>query len=264
MVSKLSDEQQEQLLWNSYKNDPSEENREQLIVFYLRFVRYICGRIAVELPSHIKEEDLLSSGVMGLIDAIDKYDYERENLFRTYAYNRIRGSILDELRRLDWAPRSLRKKARVIDRAEDNLQQKLGRKVSSDEVADEMGIDANEVRTVQRSAQATAILSLDEVIQLAGYDKGTKRADSVEDKKSVNPKKALERQELKELLAAQIEQLNDKEKLVIVLYYYEELTLKEIGEVLEVSESRISQLHAQAINRIVNGLKKEFEFQGRM
>lgn len=264
MPNKASDEQQEKLLWKLYTEDPSDKNREQLIVFYLRYVRYICGRVAVELPNHIKEEDLLSSGVMGLIDAIDKFDNSRDNLFRTYAYNRIRGSILDELRRLDWASRSLRKKSKDIDRAEDNLQQKLGRKVSSDEVAEEMGMDADEVRTVKRSAQATAVLSLDEVLQLAGYNSGSKRSDTIEDTKALNPKKALERKELKELLAAQIEALSDKEKLVVVLYYYEELTLKEIGEVLEVSESRISQLHSQAISKIVAGLKKEFEFQGRM
>lgn len=257
MDKKKSDTIKEKELWSAYQIDPSEINREALIVFYLRFVRYICGRIAIDLPSHVKEEDLLSSGVEGLMDAIEKFDPTRDNLFRTYAYNRIRGAVIDELRRLDWAPRSLRRKAKEFEKTEGELEQRFGRKVTPDEIAEEMNVSREEVDTVYRDVKTTALLSLDEVIKNSSVDKATKRMDMIENKKSLTPKQVLEQKELKELLAKKIEDLPKKEKLVIVLYYYEELTLKEIGAVLEVSESRISQLHSQAIERVVLELKKD-------
>lgn len=250
-------EKKENELLDAYISDPCEHNRDELVVFYLRYVRYICSRIAMELPPHISEDDLISSGVLGLLDAIEKYDPDRDNLFKTYAYTRIRGSVIDELRRLDWVPRSLRKRSREIERAEEQLQHKLGRKASPDEVAESMGITEEEVDHVYRDVKSAAFLSLDEVFSAMSAEKNVARKDTIADANAYTPKKILEDKEFIACLADQIEQLPEIEHKVLVLYYYEELNLKEIGAVLGISESRVSQLHTQAIARLAKQLRKD-------
>ena len=251
-------EQQERTLWQRYAADPSKEHRDLLIAFYVLYVRYICGKMAMELPSHLCEDDIVSSGIEGLIDAFDKFDPTQEVQFRTYAFNRIRGAVYDELRRLDWAPRSLRKRAREIEVVESQLQQEHGRKVTSEEIAEVMEVSPEEIEQVFTNVKSTAILSLDEVLSnVRGFEGEISLLDTVVDPRSPNPKKIIEMRELKEALAKAIKGLSEKEQKVLVLYYYEDLTLKEVGEVMGVTESRISQIHADAVERIVKFLKKE-------
>ena len=251
-------ERQERALWAAYLADRTKDGRDALIAFYIPYVRYICGRMAIELPTHLREDDIVSSGIEGLIDAVDRFDPSQDVQFRTYAFNRIRGAVYDELRRLDWAPRSLRRRAREIEAVESELQQKHGRKVSPEEIAEAMHVPEEEITYVFSNVKATAIMSLDEVISDArGTDGDVRLMDTVADPRSPNPKRILEARELKEALVQAITALPEKEKKVMVLYYYENLTLKEVGAVLDVTESRVSQIHADAVARIVRHLKKE-------
>jgi RNA polymerase sigma factor for flagellar operon FliA len=246
----------EETLWRNFKKNPNRANREALILYYLWFVKYICNRVAMELPSHIKKDDLISSGILGLMDAIEKFDDTRKNLFRTYAFSRIRGAIIDELRRLDWAPRAVRRKAREIERVTAELKHKLNRQPTIEEIAQETDTSAHEVSQVFRDVSATSLLSLEEVLWSSDDHKGLPRIDTIEDKQAANAKSALMVSENREIVSQQIQRLSEKERLVITLYYYEEMTLREIGEVLHVSESRVSQLHAEAIESIRRGIQK--------
>jgi RNA polymerase sigma factor for flagellar operon FliA len=247
----------EQQLWQAYRSDPSEQNREALILLYLPFVKYICGRIAIELPSHVKSDELLASGVMGLLDALDKFDDTRDNQFRTYAFTRIRGSVFDELRRMDWAPRTLRRKMRELEQIESGLEQKLNRKPDIEEIAEAAGMETAEVSSIYQDARSTVLLSLDEVLHLDDGQKELRRVDTVADEKIDAPNESLEKREVRDLLSGQIRRLPQKEQTVLMLYYYEELTLKEIGAVMHVSESRVCQIHAQAIECIARGMRQE-------
>lgn len=246
----------EEQLWSNYRRNPTAGNREALIVNYLWFVRYICGRLAINLPSHIRADDLVSSGVIGLIDAIEKFDDSRKNLFRTYAFSRIKGAVLDELRRLDWAPRLVRKKARELERVSAQLKHELNRMPTAEEVSRRAGYSKDEVDRVHRDVMATSLLSLEEVMWESDDQKGLLRIDMIEDTGAENPKSALIKSENRDMLARQIEQLEKKERLVLTLYYYEELTLKEIGAVMQLSESRVCQLHSQAIDNLKRGIGK--------
>jgi len=251
-------DRRERKLWDAYRDDRSKENRGALIEFYLPYVRYICGKMALELPTHLREGDIVSSGVEGLIDAVDKFDPAQDVQFRTYAFNRVRGAVYDELRRLDWAPRSLRRRAREIESVEIQLQQKHGRKVTVDEIAEEMAVPQEEIDHVFANVKATSIMSLDEVIfGVGGQDGESSLMDTVADSRSPDPKKILESRELKESLVKAIMGLPEKEKKVMVLYYYEDLTLKEVGAVMDLTESRVSQIHSDAVQRISRFLKKE-------
>ncbi|MCM8812765.1 MAG: FliA/WhiG family RNA polymerase sigma factor [Candidatus Omnitrophica bacterium] len=246
----------EQGLWRKYRKEASRENREALIMHYLWLVKYICGRIAMELPSRIRAEELLNSGVLGLIEAIEKFDEQHNNLFKTYAFNRIRGAILDELRRLDWAPRLLRKKARDIERIAKSLELQYHRAPSLEEIAAAAGMSVQEVGALMQDVSATALLSLEETLFFNNEREHSPTImETIEDTKAVNPTRELEQQETRELLAAALQKLPEKLRLVLTLYYYEELTLKEIGQVMDVSESRICQVHAKALVALQKEIK---------
>ncbi len=228
--------------------------REQLIQDYASLVRFVAQRIASRLPSNVDIEDLISSGVIGLMDAIDKYDPTRENKFKTYAEFRIRGAILDELRGQDWVPRSARDKAKMIDRTVQELEQKLGRKPNQDELATFLGMPLEEFQDMQAKVNNTVLLSIDE---LSGPSQNDRRSllDSIENTNSKNPFVQLKNQASSDIIRKNIDDLPDKQKLVLQLYYYEELNLKEIGRILEVTESRVSQLHTQAVVKLRSKIK---------
>ncbi|MFA6216366.1 MAG: FliA/WhiG family RNA polymerase sigma factor [Candidatus Omnitrophota bacterium] len=244
-------------LWRDYKQSQSKQAREALIMHYLWFVKYIAGRIAIKLPEHVRSEDLFNSGVIGLIDAVERFDDSRNNSFKTYAFTRIQGSIIDELRSLDWAPRSLRKKARAIKKASLILAQRLNRQPGVAEIAKQLKMPVQEVSKIQADMNAVSLLSLDKVLSSNDdSEKGVSRLMIVESENAVNSKVVCEEKEKLELITEQINLLPEKERLVVTLYYYEEMTLKEISETLNLSESRVSQLHSQVMQRIRAGIKK--------
>ncbi|MBF0498633.1 MAG: RNA polymerase sigma factor WhiG [Candidatus Riflebacteria bacterium] len=241
-------DEEDQKLWVHYKNTHDQRIKDTLIMKYASFVKYVAGRIAVNLPSNVEFDDLVSYGILGLIDAIDKYDPCRAVKFKTYAKTRIRGAIFDELRVLDWTPRSIRQKARKLEKAYAKLEGKLGRDATDEEIAEYLKIDISELHKLFDETKKSLLLSLDEIF----YDdeEGSSRFDFVENQKSDNPQLKIEESEAKKILAEAIGKLNDRERLVITLYYYEDLTSKEIGKILGVSDSRVSQLHTKAILRL--------------
>ncbi len=261
LKARLQDEE-DQDLWNQYKVNHDQRIKDALIMKYASFVKYVAGRIAVNLPSNVEFDDLVSYGILGLIDAIDKYDSDRNIKFKTYAKTRIRGAIFDELRVLDWTPRSIRQKARKLEKAYAKLEGKLGRDAKDEEVAEYLNIDISELHKLFDETKKSLLLSLDEIF----YDdeEGSSRFDFIEDQKSDNPQSKIEEAEAKKILADAISKLSDRERMVITLYYYEELTSKEIGKILGVSDSRISQLHTKAILRLRGRLSriKEALMQG--
>lgn len=230
--------------------------RDQLIMDYAPLIRFVAQRISARLPSNIETDDLISAGVIGLMDAIEKYDPARDNKFKTYAEFRIRGAILDELRSQDWVPRSVRDKAKKIDKTYNFLEQKLGRSVSDSEISDQMGIDLSEYYDMVAKVKAVSLLSVDELNSSGQGDKKN-LLESLENISSKNPFALLDNKNVRELLMTTIEDLPEKQKLVLSLYYYEELNLKEIGKILNVTESRVSQLHTQAIEKLRLKLKSE-------
>ena len=250
-------DQLEVKMWKRYKRTKSLEQREEIIKKYLYLVKYVAGRVAIGLPPNVDFNDLVSYGILGLLDAINKYDVSQGNKFETYAVSRVRGSIMDELRKLDWAPRLLRKKAREIDRKCKELEEKHGRSASDDEVAQALNISQAELNSVYSDLNSTTFLSLDEVWQNDDGNKPISRLQTVEDCLITNQFHYLQQAEVKAILAQAINQLPEKEKLVVVLYYYENLTLREIGEILDVSESRVCQIHTKVVTRMrVSLLKK--------
>jgi RNA polymerase sigma factor for flagellar operon FliA len=234
--------------------DPSD--RDGLILQYTPLIKFIANRIAIRLPPHIDINDLISSGVLGLIDAIEKYDPTREAQFKTYAEFRIRGSMLDELRSMDWVPRSVRQRSNQIQKALARLEQELGRPAEDDEVAESLGMDVDEfLKMVSRSA-GMAILSLDEVIDYSGEGEGGRTIlDTLSGLEEDDPQAKHAFDELKRLLAQAIDALPERERLVLSLYYHEEMSMKEIGQVIEVTESRVSQIHSKAVARIKGRLR---------
>lgn len=223
--------------------------KKKIIREYAPLVKFIAQKIAMRLPANIELDDLLSAGVMGLMDAIEKYDPTRDNKFKTYAEFRIRGAILDELRAQDWIPRSMREKAKSIERSFARLEQKLGRTVSEEEAAKDLGMDLEEFQKSLHQCKSISLLSLDEV---GTYTNGDRKSlmGLLESSKATNPLVQIAGAELKTIVAKAIQELPEKQRMVLSLYYYEDLNLKEIGEVLEVTESRVSQLHTQAVLRL--------------
>ncbi|HRK62718.1 MAG TPA: FliA/WhiG family RNA polymerase sigma factor [Candidatus Omnitrophota bacterium] len=250
-------DQNEVKMWKRYKRTKSLDQREEIIKKYLYLVKYVAGRVAIGLPPNVDFNDLVSYGILGLLDAINKYDVSQGNKFETYAVSRIRGSIMDELRKLDWAPRLLRKKAREIDRKCKELEEKYGRSASDDEVAQALNISQAELNSVYSDLNSTTFLSLDEVWQNDDGNKPISRLQTVEDCLITNQFHYLQQTEVKAILAQAINQLPEKEKLVVVLYYYENLTLREIGEILDVSESRVCQIHTKVVTRMRASLMKK-------
>ncbi len=235
-------------LWRRCKEDGDERARERLVVAYSPLVKYVAGRMGAGLPGHVEEGDLMSYGLIGLIGAIERFELEREIKFETYAVARIRGAIIDELRSLDWVPRSVRAKARDVERAHSALENKLGRAPSEAEMAEKLGVGVDELRGTLLDIANSSVLALDDLWTVSDSDGGqVSLLDSLSDPNAVDPEEAIDAVELKELLAEAIETLPDRERLVIALYYYEGLTLREIGEVLGVTESRVSQLHTKAV-----------------
>ncbi|NBM20894.1 RNA polymerase sigma factor WhiG [Streptomyces sp. GC420] len=236
-------------LWRSYKTTGDGRLREQLILHYSPLVKYVAGRVSVGLPANVEQADFVSSGVFGLIDAIEKFDLDRSIKFETYAITRIRGAMIDELRSLDWIPRSVRQKARAYERAFATLEARLRRTPTEAEVAAEMGIETEELHAVFSQLSLANVVALEELLHGGGEGGGDRLSlvDTLEDTAADNPVEVAEDRELRRLLARAINTLPEREKTVVTLYYYEGLTLAEIGKVLEVTESRVSQIHTKSV-----------------
>ena len=240
-----------QVLWRAFRASGDQAIRDRLIVTYAPLVKYVAGRLGSGLPAHVDDEDLVSYGLLGLIGAIERYDPDRDVKFETYAIARIRGAIIDELRALDWVPRSVRSRARDIERAIAELEAKLGRAPSDEEIAKKLGLSEEDLNESLSEISRSSIAALDELWTISGTG-GDQVAliDTIEDTDAPDPQSALSQTELREAIADAIARLPEREKLVVTLYYYEELTLREIGEVLGVTESRVSQLHTKAVLRL--------------
>ena len=226
-------------LWDNYQKTKSIEWRNQLVEHYLPLVRIIAGRIAISLPQHVDRDDLLSSGFFGLLDAIERYEIARGNKFETYAGVRVRGAILDYLRSKDWIPVSVRQRIRRYEKAVSTLEGRLGRTASDEELAAELEVSLDELRNIEGQASAATVIPLEDYLR-------TDSPASMEE----SPEEQVEWSDMKEQLAAAIDQLPEKERKVVALYYHEELTLKEIANIMSLSEARISQLHTKAIFRM--------------
>jgi RNA polymerase sigma factor for flagellar operon FliA len=235
-------------LWEEFKQTGDQPLRERLILHYSPLVKYVAGRVGVGLPPNIEQADLVSYGIFGLIDAIEKFDLERAIKFETYAISRIKGAIIDELRSIDWIPRSVRYKAREVEKAYAALEARLHRTPTEAEVASELGIALEDLHQIFSQVSFVNVVALDELLS-AGGEKGDKLSlvDTLEDTKAEDPVQAFESEETKHLLAKAINTLPEREKIVVTLYYYEGLTLAEIGQVLGVTESRICQMHTKAV-----------------
>ncbi|MBZ0252368.1 MAG: FliA/WhiG family RNA polymerase sigma factor [Candidatus Methylomirabilis sp.] len=238
--------------WNKY----SEEEKEELINKYAPLVDFLARRIAIKLPPNIDVQDLVNSGIIGLIDAVDKFDPDRMVDFKTYAQYRVRGAILDSLRALDWVPRSVREKSSALGDVIHALEGELGRAATEEEIAQALGVDIHEFHQLLYRIKGADLLSFED-FQLSDESSSKLSLEAVLLSDEDDALDKLETRDLYDLLARGIDQLPQKERLVITLYYYEELTMKEIGKILDLTESRVSQLHAQAVLRIQGRLKKE-------
>lgn len=245
-----------QELWRRYKVKHDPNAREQLILKYSPLVKFIAGRIGANLPASVDKVDLVSYGIFGLIDAIEKFKPELEIKFETYAMSRIRGAILDEIRALDWVPRSVRSKARQLEQVYFNLENQLKRMPTDDEVARAMDMTVDDLNHTVKDIYNSNIVALDDVLAPSEKGESLTLLDTISDPSIAEPTANIEQEELAELLAETIEELPEKEKMVISLYYFEGLTLKEIGEILGVTESRICQMHTKAVLRLRGKLRE--------
>jgi len=236
-------------LWRRYKVDGDERARERLVVAYSPLVKFIAGRLASGLPSHVEESDLISYGLIGLIGAIERFDTEKGIKFETFAVARVKGAIIDELRSLDWVPRSVRARAREVERAHAALEARLQRSPTDEEMAEQLEITVDEFQAILLDIANSSVLALDDLWTFAdpGGASQITVLDTIKDPGGIDPVIEAQGSELKDRLADAIEGLPERERLVIALYYYENLTLREIGEVLGVTESRVSQLHTKAV-----------------
>lgn len=250
MAEQLMTEKEEQDLWRDYKKRRDPAIRDALVRQYAPLVKYVAGKVAVGMPQNVEFDDLVGYGVFGLFDAIEKFDPEKHVKFKTYAVTRIRGAIFDELRSIDWVPRSVRQKSREVEDAIRRLESSLGRAATDEEIAKELGMSSKEFEKTMMKVSGTSIMSLNDVWYTGDDNDKVSIADSIESPHSMNPDTIVEKDEIRRVIVQSIKELPDKEKKVLVLYYYEDLTLKEIGKVLEVTESRVSQLHTKAIARL--------------
>lgn len=242
------DEAGKKKLWEEYAKTQSPELREKIILEYAPLVKVVAGRLSMYLGYNVEYEDLVSYGIFGLIDAIDKFDCMKDVKFETYASLRIRGAILDQIRKMDWIPRTIRQKQKKIDSVIREIEARSGRNATDEEIAEGLGISGDEYVEWQSQMKITNVVSLNEFLE-----QGSEVSNEASHTRSAqfdSPEEVLERDELKRILAEALELLTEKERKVIVLYYYEELTLKEISSILEVSESRISQLHTRALQKM--------------
>ena len=232
-----------QKLWETYRKSPTPEMREQIILEYAPLVKVVAGRLSMYLGYNVEYEDLVSYGIFGLIDAIDKFDMQKDVKFETYASLRIRGAILDQIRKMDWIPRTVRQKQKKIDEAIRNIEMRTGKNATDEQVAGELGLEQEELTERQSRLKITNVISLNEFLEQGQEPVMDARGNS----HFSQPEDVVSESELKQVLEEALEVLTEKEKKVILLYYYEDLTLKEISKVLEVSESRVSQLHTKAL-----------------
>jgi len=245
-------------VWNSFFELRDEFHRNLLMENYLPLVKYTADRIYAKLPDKVELDDLISAGIFGLMDALDAFDPERGVKFETYCTPRVRGSILDELRSMDWVPRLVRARAHQLERALRTLEAHLGRMPTEIEIAAELNLNMNDFHRLQKDAVATGIVSLSNKFNESDGDKDIREIDIIEDQKSQNPLHEVQKRDLKGLLT---KGLTRAERLIIILYYYEEMTMKEIGATLDLSESRVSQMHSSIIARLkaqMNSRRKEF------
>lgn len=235
-------------LWEEYKRTGDPTLREQLILHYAPLVKYVAGRVSVGLPANVDQSDLASYGVFGLMDAIDKFDLERNIKFETYAIARIKGAIIDELRAIDWVPRSVRSKARELEKVTAELENRMKRLPTDAEVATEMGISEEDLQALYGQISFVGLVALDELLNISGEQGDSLTiGDTLRDQRAEDPVAAYEVEEMKAVLADAINRLSEREKIVVTLYYYEGLTLAEIGQVLGVTESRVCQMHTKAV-----------------
>ncbi len=240
------DEASRNKMWQDYMHNKTNVKRDKIILEYASLVKIVAGRLSIYLGNNVEYDDLVGYGIFGLIDAIEKFDYGKGVKFETYASLRIRGAILDQIRKMDWIPRSLRQKQKKIEAAVNKIENEYGRSVTDEEVAKEIGIETEELINWQGQAKITNIVSLDEFIETSG----DKEVSFVKTNSFEQPENVVLKNELKQQLIDSLDSLTEKERKVILLYYYEELTLKEISYALEVSESRISQLHTKALQKM--------------
>jgi RNA polymerase sigma factor for flagellar operon FliA len=245
-------------LWHQWKSSASPQARERLILHYAPLVKYVASRVATGLPASVEQADLVSYGMFGLIDALGKFEPGRGNKFETYAIPRIKGAIIDELRAMDWVPRSVRFKARELEKAHTDLESMLKRQPSEKEMSERLGISVKELHDVVSQISFVSVLALDEMVSV-GADRGEQVSllDTLADK-NLDPTSGVESQETRGLLAAAINSLSEREKIVVTLYYFEGLTLAEIGEILGVTESRVCQIHTKAVGGL-RGQLSEFD-----
>ena len=250
MADELLQNKSEAELWTLFKENRDPKIRDMFVKQYAPLVKYVAGKVAMGMPHNVEFDDLVGFGVFGLFDAIKKFDPDKHVKFKTYAVTRIRGAIFDELRSIDWVPRSVRQKSREIEDTIHRLESSLGRAASDQELANEMRMTTKEFQKTMMKISGTSILSLNDVWYTGDDNDKVSIVDSIESPSSLNPDIIVEKGEIKRVIIQAITELPEKEKKVLVLYYYEDLTLKEIGKILEVTESRISQLHTKAIMRL--------------
>jgi RNA polymerase sigma factor FliA len=247
-------------LWRRFKATGDERARERLVVAYSPLVKYVAGRVAAAMPSHVDYADLVSYGILGLIDAIEKFDPSRAIKFETYAITRIRGAIIDELRTLDWVPRSVRARAREIERANMKLEARYQRAPTDEEMATELQLSVEDFQEALLQISNSTIVALDELWSVSdSTGDAISLLDTLPDRGAPDPEQLMDQSELRDRIADAIAALPEREKLVVALYYYENLTLREIGEVLGVTESRVSQLHTKAVLRLRSKLAGELD-----
>ena len=242
-------------IWRKYRQSRDAELKNEIVLAHLPLVKYLAGRLAVKLPSFIGQEDLESYGVFGLLEAVEKFNPDLGVSFKAYAYNRIRGAMIDEIRKLNWIPRTLWQKIQHLNATREKLQKELGEQVASDALARAMGITVTELYKLEGQVNLLSLSSLDETVSI-GDGERVRWGDMIQDSDSPDPLDVIEKEESKRLLIKATEELPEKDRTVLALYCQEELTVKEIGKVLDVSESRVCQLHTRALNRLRGKLEQ--------
>ncbi len=252
----------EEELWEKYKKNSDPKIREYFILKYAPLVKYVAGKVGIGMPTNVEFDDLVGYGVLGLLDAIEKYDLNKNVKFNTYAVNRIRGAIFDELRSIDWVPRSVRQKSREIEETIADLEARLGRSASNEEIASAMGLDIEEYNSLLLKISATSVVSLTDLRFSNDDAEEFSVGDIIEAPPSLNPDVIVEREDVKRVIIDAIKELPEREQKVLIMYYYEDMTLREIGEVLHVTESRVSQIHTSAnvklkvkLSNVTKGIK---------
>jgi RNA polymerase sigma factor for flagellar operon FliA len=243
-------------LWREYRRSRDEKLKHELVLAHLSLVKYLAGRLAIKLPPYISQEDLESYGVFGLLEAVEKYNPDLGTSFKSYSYNRIRGAMIDEIRKLNWIPRTMWQKIQQLNTTREKLQRELGEHVTNETLAAAMGIKVSDLHKLAGQANLLAISSLDETVQVTCGDM-VNLGDIIADPASPDPLDIIEREEGRQMLVQAIGELPQKDLLVLSLYYQEGLTLKEIGKVMEISESRVCQIHTRALKRLRDKLERE-------